>query len=112
MPVENVIFLVGLLFVPIGRLQRCLTGSSIVKLEIPMIGTTLTAVVASWGLTGAASPEEENRGCRACHTGIEDIRDPTSGMMQAIYRLGRVRGDSAGCVVCQGGDPAATEERS
>ena len=40
-----------------------------------------------------------------CHEGIEDIRDPTSGMYIQINALG-------GCTVCHGGDGAATEEEA
>ena len=47
-------------------------------------------------------------GCITCHQGIEDIREPTSGMMAQIKALGAVHGDGEGCVMCHGGDPGAT----
>jgi len=43
-----------------------------------------------------------------CHEGIEPIREAGSKMMQQIVAAGRGRGDPAGCVVCHGGDPTAT----
>ena len=49
-------------------------------------------------------------GCLTCHEGIEPIRDPESGMMRGIFAMGRGLGDVAGCVVCHGGDPTATEK--
>ncbi len=52
----------------------------------------------------------ESSGCLACHDGIEPIRDPQSEMMQQIFRLGKMRGDPAGCVICHGGDPRATSK--
>jgi len=47
--------------------------------------------------------------CLLCHSGIESIRDPESRTMQRIYSKGRRMGDTAGCVVCHGGNPTATE---
>ncbi len=44
-------------------------------------------------------------GCLSCHEGIREIRDPSSRMMKAIYRMGGDRGDPRGCVVCHGGVP-------
>lgn len=40
-----------------------------------------------------------------CHEGIEDIRDPASGMYLTINALG-------GCVVCHGGDGIATTQEA
>ncbi len=40
-----------------------------------------------------------------CHEGIEDIRDPSSGMYVQINAIG-------GCTVCHGGDGQATEEEA
>jgi Cytochrome c554 and c-prime len=48
------------------------------------------------------------KGCLACHNGIENIRDPNSIMMQLITTLSASNGDSSGCVMCHGGDPGAT----
>ncbi len=52
------------------------------------------------------TPKGTGRGCLSCHRGIQEIRDPSSGMMKAVYRLGAGRGDPRGCVVCHGGDPS------
>ena len=48
------------------------------------------------------------KGCLACHNGIEKIRDPNSIMMQLITTLSASHGDTSGCVMCHGGDPNAT----
>ncbi|UCE60252.1 MAG: hypothetical protein JSU63_00595 [Phycisphaerales bacterium] len=52
----------------------------------------------------------DSSGCLSCHTGIEPIRDPESGMMRQIVAMGRGLGDPAGCVVRHGGDPAGRTE--
>jgi hypothetical protein len=70
-------------------------------LVVPLAGIAPT----QW-LTAA---EEESK-CITCHKGIEPIREAGSGMMQEILDVGKARGDSAGCVVCHGGDPKATEK--
>jgi len=62
-----------------------------------------------------AKAQNGDSGCTtaSCHGGIEEIRDRSSGMMRAIFDLGRDVGDPAGCVVCHGGDPrAATTEQA
>jgi hypothetical protein len=41
---------------------------------------------------------QEGEGCLSCHEGIEDIIDPSSGMMGMIMAQG-------GCTSCHGGDP-------
>eukprot|EP01029_Cantina_marsupialis_P003533 TRINITY_DN134235_c0_g1_i1.p1 TRINITY_DN134235_c0_g1~~TRINITY_DN134235_c0_g1_i1.p1 ORF type:complete len:790 (+),score=199.21 TRINITY_DN134235_c0_g1_i1:136-2505(+) len=43
--------------------------------------------------------------CIKCHTGIESIRDTKSDMMQQIIAMGQGLGDTAGCVICHGGNP-------
>ena len=43
-----------------------------------------------------------------CHAGIEPIREPSTGMMRAIFDKGRAAGDGDGCVVCHGGTPEAS----
>ena len=43
--------------------------------------------------------------CIKCHKGIESIRDTKSDMMQQIIAMGQGLGDTAGCVVCHGGNP-------
>ena len=51
-------------------------------------------------------------GCTACHEGIEPIREKGSKMLADILDEGRSSGDPAGCVVCHGGDPKATEKEA
>ncbi len=51
-------------------------------------------------------------GCMSCHKGIESIREEGSGMMAMIKALGTPHGDSEGCVICHGGNPAATEAKA
>ncbi len=46
--------------------------------------------------------------CLSCHHGIAPIRQHNSGMMQDIYAEGKKAGDPNGCIVCHGGNPAAT----
>ncbi|BCD59401.1 MULTISPECIES: cytochrome C [unclassified Nitratiruptor] len=47
--------------------------------------------------------------CLECHTGIENIRDPHSGMAKAIAKKAKEAGfaDNS-CIVCHGGNPKAT----
>ena len=47
-------------------------------------------------------------GCLGCHAGITSIREKDSAMLFAIKAIGATHDDEAGCVVCHGGDPAAT----
>ena len=48
-------------------------------------------------------------GCLACHNGIESIREESSAMLQLINSLSATHGDTAGCVMCHGGDPTASD---
>ena len=43
--------------------------------------------------------------CIKCHGGIESIRDTKSEMMKQIVAMSQGLGDTAGCVVCHGGNP-------
>ena len=44
--------------------------------------------------------------CVKCHEGIEDIRDPHSKMMEAIYNVAEKAGHAGNdCIVCHGGNP-------
>ncbi|SMC08808.1 cytochrome C [Nitratiruptor tergarcus] len=46
--------------------------------------------------------------CLECHKGIEDIRDPHSGMAKAIAKKAVEAGfDGNSCIVCHGGNPLA-----
>ncbi|BDM65746.1 cytochrome c [Shewanella sp. NFH-SH190041] len=54
----------------------------------------------------------EGSGCLSCHNGIEPIRDPQSKMMQQIFAKGQQVGDPNGCVVCHGGNPIETTDKS
>lgn len=58
-----------------------------------------------------AFPESASSGCMACHGEIELIRESGSEMMQQIIALGTELGDTAGCVVCHGGDPTEKEDK-
>ncbi len=57
-----------------------------------------------------AHPEAAASGCMKCHAGIELIREAGSEMLGSILERGAALGDPAGCVVCHGGDPAATDK--
>ncbi|MDH3663695.1 MAG: cytochrome C [Alphaproteobacteria bacterium] len=48
----------------------------------------------------------QNQGCLSCHEGIERFSD--GAMQETIELMGVDLGDPGGCVVCHGGDPAAT----
>ena len=51
--------------------------------------------------------------CIVCHKGIEDIRDPNSKMMQAIYKKALKAGHKGNdCIVCHGGDPEAKTKKA
>jgi len=56
----------------------------------------------------AISPAADS-GCLSCHNGIESIREESSAMLQLINSLSAVHGDTAGCVMCHGGDPTASD---
>jgi len=44
--------------------------------------------------------------CLSCHNGIENIREPHSGMMKAIYGVAKKTGYIGNdCIVCHGGNP-------
>ncbi|MCP4601952.1 MAG: cytochrome C [Proteobacteria bacterium] len=47
-----------------------------------------------------------------CHQGIEDIAQAASGMTSAITSMGEEAGDPKGCVVCHGGNPAASNREA
>ena len=57
-------------------------------------------------------PEAKNSGCMKCHAEIELIRESGSEMLEQIMKQGKEAGDPAGCVVCHGGDPNATEKEA
>ncbi len=51
--------------------------------------------------------------CLQCHGGIEHIRDPQSGMAQAIAKTAQKAGfDDNSCIVCHGGNPTATTKKA
>ncbi len=50
--------------------------------------------------------EAQEKGCLSCHEGIEQFTD--GPMMDAIFALAEDYQDPGGCVVCHGGNPAAT----
>ncbi len=79
--------------------------------SLPILGMIIAGLTI--GLIGNAPAAESQKpvsGCLQCHRGIESIRQNGSGMMEAILEEGENRDDPAGCVVCHGGDPAATEK--
>ena len=50
----------------------------------------------------------QEMGCLSCHEGIEAIREDGSMMLVQLQAIGNAHGDPGGCVVCHGGNPAAT----
>ncbi len=63
--------------------------------------------ISLWALPPGLATAQTT-GCLACHNGIESIRDESSGMMQLIKAFSAQHGDTAGCVMCHGGDPTAS----
>ncbi|RVU36418.1 cytochrome C [Hwanghaeella grinnelliae] len=63
----------------------------------------LLAAIAFTPMDAAA----QTSGCLTCHEGIEQFVDGV--MHEQIVDFGVEYGDPAGCVVCHGGDPTATE---
>ncbi len=70
-------------------------------LAISMLGLLIST-------SSQAQVDAKKEGCLSCHNGIEDIRDPSSGMLAMIKAIGSSHGDKEGCVMCHGGDPKAT----
>ena len=56
--------------------------------------------------------ESPKSGCLKCHDGIESIREHGSKMLEEILERGAADGNPAGCIVCHGGDPRATEKEA
>ena len=71
-------------------------------LFIPL--TTFGASAADFDTVSEERAKE--LGCQSCHQGIE--RFSTGAMQDTIEEMGAEVGDPGGCVVCHGGDPAAT----
>lgn len=71
---------------------------------ILVVGLLLILAVA---LGGSAALADDPTSCddADCHEGIEDIRDPSSGMFIQLSTVG-------GCIACHGGDGTATEEEA
>jgi len=58
----------------------------------------------------SSGPLYAQNNCLLCHKGIEEIRDPNSGMMRAIYRVASRAGyPDNSCIVCHGGNPNASK---
>ncbi len=67
-------------------------------------------VVAALSMFAATDAPAQQSGCLACHQGIEKFSD--GPMMDTIEAMGADVGDPAGCVVCHGGNPAATSKEA
>ena len=76
------------------------------KIAFFAIAVMLTASASA----GSMVPKSVDGGdsCVKCHQGIEHIREPSSDMMKQIVAMGQGMGDTGGCVVCHGGDAAAS----
>lgn len=57
--------------------------------------------------TAIDDPGAAANSCLSCHTDIETIRNPDSGMFRAIVRAAGTAGHGNRCVVCHGGDVTA-----
>ncbi len=66
-------------------------------------------IIILWVSVGVFLFAQIQNECIVCHTGIKDIRDKNSGMMQAILKKAEEAGAKGNdCVVCHGGNPEAT----
>jgi len=84
----------------------------ILSFEMNEAGNGESSIVTQNDKTDALySYPVQKKGCLACHTGIEPIRDHDSKMMQAIYEEGKKMGDPNGCIVCHFGDPDEEVEK-
>ena len=82
----------------------------------------LTAMMAGPALAADEKPAEKpkfetvsaelakEKGCQSCHEGIERFSE--GDMQVTIEATGEEYGDPGGCVVCHGGDPAATSKKA
>ncbi|MGB1038529.1 MAG: hypothetical protein ACPGYY_07770, partial [Bacteroidia bacterium] len=76
---------------------------------------SLTAIgVIALSMADSNTPQKEqyyhtaDNECTNCHTGLEPIRDPESGMMQEILKMANQSGHKGNdCIVCHGGNPKA-----
>jgi len=66
----------------------------------------ITAAQATTGFDSVAPERAREKGCLSCHEGIE--RFAGGAMMATIEAMAVPHGDPGGCVVCHGGQPAAT----
>ena len=87
----------------IALAERSLAAERALKREnylLRVFAFTLLWVVSlsTWGAA---------KGCLSCHEGIERFTD--GPMMDTIVALGTANGDPAGCVICHGGTPSATD---
>jgi cytochrome c551/c552 len=74
-----------------------------VLVVLSMIGILAPEASAKDSVSAALAKE---KGCMSCHEGIEQFTD--GPMMEQIMAMGEDYGDKGGCVVCHGGNPAAT----
>ncbi|RMD69167.1 MAG: cytochrome C [Gammaproteobacteria bacterium] len=68
----------------------------------------LVFTLSVWGWGEASAGFDAEKGCLACHEGIESFSE--GPMMEAIEARGRAFGDPGGCVVCHGGTPSAASK--
>lgn len=78
------------------------------KITLPFFIVIVFSVLSFplYSQTGYPAPHEY---CLSCHHGIAPIREHSSDMMKEIYALGEKAGDPNGCIVCHGGNPAASK---
>jgi hypothetical protein len=78
-------------------------------LALLMLSVSTTAIAKMDSVSKKLAAE---KGCLACHQGLEPIREETSAMMLQIKGVGSAHGDANGCVVCHGGDPKANTAKA
>lgn len=71
----------------------------------------LSATIQQTSTAEVTSVNNTQNQCISCHKGIEDIRDPSSGMMVEILTVAQQAGFPGNdCIVCHGGNPTAASK--
>ena len=85
------------------------------KTYVLIIFSLATVGLIALSMADGNTPQKEqyyhtaDNECTNCHTGLEPIRDPESGMMQEILQMAKQSGHKGNdCIVCHGGNPKAT----
>ncbi len=75
------------------------------RTNIVLYSVSLLLLLTGLAFVRTGKAREAGNGCMNCHQSIESIMPEDNEMMQLIEGIG---GDDGSCVVCHGGNPAAT----